>query len=68
MLYFGLRHLGPATVLPWGCAANKGGLGMGRNPSTNESERKYPEFLGEGWAIPPIYNSQFSSNQHLGMA
>lgn len=41
---------------------------MGRDPSTNESERKYPEFIGEGWAISLTYNSQFSSNHHLGMA
>lgn len=68
MLLSGLRQLGPGTVLPWGCAANKGGLGMGRDPSTNEFERKYPEFLGEGWTISPIYNSQFISNYHLGLA
>lgn len=68
MLHFELRQLGPGTALPWGCAANKGGLGMGRDPSTNASERKYPEFIGEGWTISPAYNSQFSSNHQLGMA
>lgn len=57
MLYFGLKQLGPGTALPWGCAADKGGLGMGRDPSSNKSERKYPEFIGEGWAISLIYNS-----------